>query len=44
MGIGGIDTTTMQFFMVVVPNRTVAVLGPMIEENILPETEVHTDC
>ena len=41
---GGVDTTTQQFFMVVVPNRTVATLGPLIEEYVIQGTEIHTDC
>ena len=41
---GGIDTTTNNFFMTVVPNRTLQTLGPLIEANVAVGTLIYTDC
>ena len=40
---GGIDVETKEFFMRVVPNRTVNVLGELISDYVVPGSIVHTD-
>jgi transposase-like protein len=41
---GGIDTTTRETFFVPVPDRSAATLIPIIEDNILKDTTVISDC
>ena len=44
MGVGGIDTTTRQAFLVPVEQRNADTLLPIIQQYILPGTTIISDC